>query len=360
MNEIKAAIPALLSWYRESARPLPWRQDPTPYRVWVSEIMLQQTRIDAVIPYFHRFMAELPTVADLAAVEDDRLMKLWEGLGYYSRARNLKKAAGQIVEQHGGSLPADHKALLALPGFGPYTAGAVASIAFGIPAPAVDGNVLRVMARLLADFEDVMRPAVRRRYTELLETLIPTDAPGDFNSALMELGERVCLPNTTPRCEACPLSAVCQGREQGVAALLPVRAPKKERRVEQRVMLLLISNEDTPRVLLHRRPSTGLLAGLWELPNFEGDYDYDKAKAVAEELGATVLDSRSAGEGVHLFSHVEWRMTGVQFVTPWFSPPEGYQWVTLAELHEDYALPTAFRPFSRLLPILLERSVTDE
>ncbi|MBO5797497.1 MAG: A/G-specific adenine glycosylase [Clostridia bacterium] len=360
MKEIKQAIPALLQWYRQTARPLPWRQNPTPYGVWVSEIMLQQTRIEAVIPYYHRFMAELPTVAALAAVEDDRLMKLWEGLGYYSRARNLKKAAETIMAHHGGELPADHKALLALPGFGPYTAGAVASIAFGIPAPAVDGNVMRVLARLLADFEDVMRPATKRRYTELLEAWISTDAPGDFNSALMELGERVCLPNTTPKCEECPLYAVCKGREQGVAALLPVRAAKKQRRVEERVMLLLISSEDTPRVLLHRRPATGLLAGLWELPNLEGPYDFDKACAAAESLGATVLNSRLAGEGVHLFSHVEWRMTGVQITTSPFTPPDGYQWVSLAQLHEDYALPTAFRPFARLLPVLMERRVTDE
>lgn len=360
MEKIKTAVPALLGWYRQTARPLPWRQSPTPYHVWVSEVMLQQTRIEAVIPYFHRFMAELPDVSALAAVPDDRLMKLWEGLGYYSRARNLKKAAQLVVQRHGGELPADHKALLALPGFGPYTAGAVASIAFGLPVPAVDGNVLRVLARLLADFEDVMRPALRRRYTELLRELIPPDAPGDFNSALMELGERVCLPNTAPRCGECPMAAVCRGREQGVAALLPTRAPKKERRVEQRVMLLMISEEETPRVLLRRRPTTGLLAGLWELPNFEGAYSFDAAKAAAKALGADVSDGRLAGEGTHLFSHIEWRMTGVRFVTPYFTPPADCQWVTLAELHEAYALPTAFRPFARLLPVLLERSVAHE
>lgn len=352
---IQAAIPALLDWYRKTARPLPWRQMPTPYRVWVSEVMLQQTRIEAVIPYFERFMRELPVVEALAAVPDDRLMKLWEGLGYYRRARNLKKAAQTIVAEHAGVLPADFHALRALAGFGDYTAGAVASIAFGIPVPAVDGNVLRVMARLLNNNGDVTAPAVKRRFTALVREWIPSDAAGDFNSALMELGERVCLPNTVPRCEECPLREVCAAQATGTAAALPVRSPKKARRVEQRVVLLLISDEKVPRVLLHRRPDTGLLAGLWELPNIEGAYSLETAIAAASALGASASTVRLAGEGKHLFSHVEWRMTGVQVSTPFFSPPPDHVWADLAELNERYALPTAFRPFSRLLPILLQK-----
>ena len=352
-KDIPSAIPALIAWYRENARPLPWRQSPTPYRVWVSEVMLQQTRIEAVIPYFERFMQALPTVQALAEAADDRLMKLWEGLGYYSRARNLKKAAVQVMERHGGVLPADYEALHALPGFGDYTAGAVASIAFGIPVPAVDGNVLRVTARLLNDSDDVTAPAVKRRMTEVVRGWLPPDAPGDFNAALMELGERVCLPNTRPRCEVCPLSAVCGGAAAGTAATLPYRAPKKARRVEVRAVLLVISREEQPRVLLHRRPATGLLAGLWELPNAKGGLD--AAQAAAAALGATV-PGRTVGEGRHLFSHVEWRMTGVRFDAPAFTPPDGYVWATLTELSEDYALPSAFRPFSRLLPVLLREA----
>lgn len=352
-KDIREALPALTAWYRENARPLPWRQSPTPYRVWVSEVMLQQTRIEAVIPYFERFMQVLPTVQALAEAEDDRLMKLWEGLGYYSRARNLKKAAIQIMERHGGVLPADYEALHALPGFGDYTAGAVASIAFGIAVPAVDGNVLRVTARLLNDSDDVTAPAVKRRMTETVRGWLPSDAPGDFNAALMELGERICLPNTRPRCEECPLSAACGGAAAGTAAALPYRAPKKARRVERRVVLLVISEEKPPRVLLHRRPSKGLLAGLWELPNAEGGID--TARAAADTLGVTV-SGRPVGEGRHLFSHVEWRMTGVRFDVPAFVPPEDFAWATLTELSEEYALPSAFRPFSRLLPVLLREA----
>lgn len=359
VQRVRDAVPCLLKWYRAEARPLPWRSPLTPYRVWVSEIMLQQTRVEAVIPYFERFMAELPTVEALAAVSDERLMKLWEGLGYYSRARNLKKAAVQICERHGGELPADFEALRALPGLGDYTAGAVASIAFGIAVPAVDGNVLRVVSRLTADFDDVMQTATRRRHTETVRTWLPPDAAGDFNAALMELGERVCLPNTVPRCEVCPLAAACEGYRREVAVLLPTRRAKTARRVEQRTVMVFITDEETPRVLLHKRPPKGLLAGLWELPHRETD-DVSAAVALAaKEYGADVRHTRTLGEGVHLFSHIEWRMQGVAIQTAPFTPPDEYVWATLEEVHTQYALPTAFRTFSRLLPVLLERNETE-
>ncbi len=355
MLTVKDLVPSLLSWYRAEARPLPWRSPLSPYRVWVSEIMLQQTRIEAVIPYFERFMNELPTVQALAAVSDERLMKLWEGLGYYNRARNLKKAAIQICEQHGGELPADYDALHALAGFGDYTAGAVASIAFGIPVPAVDGNVLRVVARLKADFDDVMTTATRRRHTETARAWLPPDAPGDFNAALMELGERVCLPNTMPRCEQCPFKTVCEGHKQQVAVLLPVRRAKTKRRVEYRTIFVITTDEDVPRVLLRKRPAKGLLAGLWELPQAETD---DASAAVSEirsAYSADVRETRTIGDGVHMFSHVEWRMQGILLRTTYFPAPSDHVWATLQDVHARYALPTAFRPFSRLLPILLEK-----
>lgn len=354
MPNVKEKIASLLSWYRAEARSLPWRSPLTPYRVWVSEIMLQQTRIEAVIPYFERFMAELPTVQDLAAVSDERLMKLWEGLGYYSRARNLKKAAIQICERHGGELPADYDALRNLAGFGDYTAGAVASIAFGIPVPAVDGNVLRVVSRLTADFDDVMKTATRRRYTETVREWLPSNAAGDFNAALMELGERVCLPNTVPRCENCPLKTVCEGYQKQVAVLLPTRRAKTERRVEYRTVFLFTTDEKMPRVLLHKRPESGLLAGLWELPQVETEDTVAATSALCAEYRAIAHDTRMIGEGKHLFSHIEWRMRGIQVKTSFFPPPCGYVWATLDEVNAYYALPTAFRPFSRLLPILLQ------
>lgn len=359
MSKFGDAIPSLLAWYRAEARPLPWRSPLTPYRVWVSEVMLQQTRVEAVVPYFERFMTELPTVQALAAVSDERLMKLWEGLGYYSRARNLKKAALQICEEHGGELPADYDKLRALAGLGDYTAGAVASIAFGIPVPAVDGNVLRVVARLTADFEDVMKTATRRRHTETVRGWLPHDAAGDFNAALMELGERICLPNTVPRCKSCPLAEVCEGYQKQVAVLLPVRRAKSARRVENRTVFVFTTDEPTPRVLLRRRPQSGLLAGLWELPQVETDDPATATETMCETYGAIVLNSRTIGKGVHLFSHIEWHMQGVQIQTAHFVPPPEHVWATAEEVHTQYALPTAFRPFSRLLPILLEKEDTE-
>ncbi len=359
MPSMKEAVAALLLWYRRESRPLPWRSPITPYRVWVSEIMLQQTRIEAVIPYFERFVDELPSPQALAAVSDERLMKLWEGLGYYNRARNLKKAAQQICERHGGELPPDYEALLALAGFGEYTAGAVASIAFGLPVPAVDGNVLRVVARLTADFDDVMKTATRRRHTQTVKEWLPADAAGDFNAALMELGERICLPNTAPHCERCPLASVCEGNKQQVAILLPVRRTKSARRVEQRTVFVFTSDEAHPRVLLHKRPSDGLLADLWELPQTETDDSAAATEKMCATYRADVQSTRSLGSGVHIFSHIEWHMNGIQIQTKPFAAPPDHVWATLEEVNTQYALPTAFRPFSKLLPILLEKEQTE-
>ena len=226
----------LLQWYRENARVLPWRSDPTPYHVWISEIMLQQTRVAAVLDYYRRFLAELPTVADLAAVEEDRLMKLWQGLGYYNRARNLQKAARQIMEDHGGVFPDTYEAIHALSGIGDYTAGAISSIAFGIPEPAVDGNVLRVVARITGDDGDIMKPDTKARMGAALKRVMPVDAPGDFNQALMELGATVCLPNGAPLCDQCPAKEFCVARLTERTGELPVKAAKKARRVEERTV----------------------------------------------------------------------------------------------------------------------------
>ncbi len=353
-QSLAAGVPDLIDWFEKNKRPLPWRKSPSPYHVWVSEIMLQQTRIEAVIPYFERFMTALPTVQALAEVPEDALMKLWEGLGYYSRARNLQKAARQMAELYSGELPADYTALLSLPGIGEYTAGAVASIAYNIPVPAVDGNVLRVLARLTANREDITRPAVKKQFQTLAASLLPPDRPGAFNQALMELGERVCLPNTIPRCETCPVRAVCAGHAAGIAAELPVRAPKKPRRIEEHTVLVAISNESVPRVLLHRRPAEGLLAGLWELPNLPGHIEPEKAAELLQTLGGSPAHYTALEPGKHIFTHVEWHMIGYRVSLEWFEPPTGYVWVNLRQLAEEYALPTAFRLFSRLLPVLMK------
>lgn len=342
-------VDPLCAWFEAGNRLLPWRVDPTPYRVWVSEIMLQQTRIEAALPFFERFMNELPDVRALAAVDPDRLMKLWEGLGYYSRARNLQKAAVQIVEQHGGELPADVEALRALPGIGEYTAGAIASIAFAIPVPAVDGNVLRVLARVTACEEDVMKPAVRRELTALAASLVPTDRPGVFNQALMELGERICLPNTMPQCERCPVVAHCAVAGTPKAASLPVRAKQKPRRIEEKTVLVLLTRETPPRVLLHKRPSSGLLAGLWELPSLVGRVEptlpLNGLKQVSEWL--PLPDSR------HIFSHIEWHMSAYVCAVEATTLPPSYEFVDAAALSHDHALPGAFRAYAQMLPTWL-------
>ena len=258
----------LLEWFRDNARQLPWRDEPTPYHVWLSEIMLQQTRVAAVLDYYRRFLIEAPDVAALAALTENRLMKLWQGLGYYSRARNLQKAAKVIMERYGGQFPADYAAVRALPGVGDYTAGAVCSIAFGQAVPAVDGNVLRVCARLRGDEGDITTSQMKRKVTRDLERVIPVHAAGTFNQALMELGATVCLPNGAPLCTRCPARDFCAALAQGRVDELPVKAPKRPRRMEERTVWLIFRQN---RVALRRRPARGLLAGLWEFPHELGD-----------------------------------------------------------------------------------------
>ncbi|MBP3388778.1 MAG: A/G-specific adenine glycosylase [Clostridia bacterium] len=343
-----ALADSLLDWYDAVERPLPWRTEPTPYRVWVSEIMLQQTRIEAVLPYFSRFVEELPDIAALAEVPTDRLMKLWEGLGYYSRARNLKKAAQVLVDEYGGSMPANYDLILSLPGIGPYTAGAIASIAFGLPYPAVDGNVLRVMARLCDHHGDVMTPAVRRELTGIVGQWMPSEQPGRFNQAIMELGETLCLPNTIPRCGQCPLRKGCLGFARDTAATLPIRNNRTKRRVEQRTVLVCIARFPTPKVLLHKRPEEGLLAGLWELPNALSD-ELGTPERWATDRHIPLIDVTPLPAGKHLFSHIEWQMSGFALRTEPFTPPDGFVWADEHQLRGLYALPSAFRTYSQAL-----------
>lgn len=335
-----ALIPPLLDWYDGAKRDLPWRVQPTPYRVWVSEIMLQQTRVEAVRAYFERWMAALPTVQELAAADEALYLKLWEGLGYYSRVRSLHKAAGIICTQYGGALPADHAALLTLPGIGDYTAGAIASIAFGLPQPAVDGNVLRVAARLTADETPITDLKYKKEIQRQLSDLIPHDRPGDFNQALMELGATVCLPNGAPNCGDCPLRHLCIAAEAGTAALLPKRAPKKPRRIEERTVLLVRSGA---LVGLSLRPKQGLLAGLWELPALPGKLTPPAIRQALAARGWQVDNLLSLRPAKHIFTHVEWHMTG--YYVELSDQPEELHFVSPAALRAEYALPSAFRPF---------------
>lgn len=331
----------LLAWYDATARVLPWRDNTHPYRVWVSEIMLQQTRVEAVIPYYQRFMEQLPTVQALAEAPEEKLLKLWEGLGYYNRVRNLQKGAWQVMEVHGGEIPGDYKALLALPGVGAYTAGAIGSISFGLRVPAVDGNVLRVIARVLASREDVTKATVKQEVEQAVTAILPARV-GDFNQSLMELGAMICLPNGEPKCGDCPLASLCQARALGIQQTLPVKTPKKPRRVELHTVFLLTCKG---KLALWKRPDTGLLSGMWELPSAPGHLGEEEARLFLKSHDVGEASLEPLPQAKHIFTHVEWHMTGYGCQVVGEAPE--FTWVTREALEEVHALPSAFKGFSR-------------
>ena len=307
-KKLKSMAAPLLVWYDANRRVLPWREEVSPYRTWVSEIMLQQTRVAAVLPYFRRFMERYPTVEALAAGEEQELLKLWEGLGYYSRARNLQKTARIVAETYGGAFPADYKALTALPGIGDYTAGAILSMAFGVAVPAVDGNALRIISRVTGSRLDVLEAKNKKAFRAWTETALPMDRPGAFNQAMMDLGAGICLPGAAPRCGDCPLAHLCTARQEGTQALLPVRAPKKEKRIEEKTVFLLRREDGS--VALRQREKTGLLAGLWEYPNTQGLLTEGQAAAQLAAWGLRPLRWEKSWRCRHIFTHVRWEMQG--------------------------------------------------
>ncbi|GAA0808025.1 hypothetical protein GCM10008910_49230 [Faecalicatena orotica] len=341
----EAALP-LVEWYRSSKRDLPWRHDISAYRVWVSEIMLQQTRVEAVKPYFERFLKELPTVKELAEVHEDKLLKLWEGLGYYNRVRNMQKAAQQIMADFHGEFPESYEEIRSLAGIGSYTAGAISSFAYGVPKPAVDGNVLRVVSRLLAREDDIMRASVKTGIEEELEEVIPPDAPGDFNQGLIELGAIVCVPNGEPKCEQCPLSHLCQAHEQGIETELPVRTKAKARRIEKRTVLIL---KDGDTLAIKKRPGKGLLAGLYELPNVEGHLTRKQVIEYSNSIGLAPIQIKKAESAKHIFSHVEWHMIGYEIKVDELEKncSEEMIFARKDEIEEKYSIPSAFEAYRR-------------
>jgi len=330
----------LLPWYQRNARRLPWRENADPYRVWISEIMLQQTRVEAVKGYYTRFLEALPTIRDLAQVSDDRLLKLWEGLGYYNRAKNLKRTALVIVDKYDGVFPQTHEEILALPGIGPYTAGAIASICFSLPYPAVDGNVLRVYSRIFALSESIDLPLVKKAVTEVLAPLYLEHDPAMLNQALMELGALVCLPNGAPLCDSCPLSRICSACASGTMRDYPVRTPKKARRMEQKTVFILTCGD---KLAVYKREEGGLLGGLWALPNVPGSLDEQEALAQAVDWGVNPVELTYAKQKKHIFTHVEWQMRGYYIECRAESPQ--FVWANESERAERVALPTAFRQF---------------
>lgn len=339
-----AIVSPLLDWYDHDHRDLPWRTQPTPYRVWVSEIMLQQTRVEAVRGYFTRWMDTLPDVRALAAADEAVYLKLWEGLGYYSRVRNLHRAAVEILDKYNGDLPADYEALLQLPGIGEYTAGAIASIAFGLPFPAVDGNVLRVAARLDNDFTPITDTAYKKQTRERFAALMLINRPGDLNQALMELGATICLPNGVPLCDNCPLQHLCLGYHHANAALLPLRSTKKPRKIDKRTVLLVRSGA---LVGIMQRPPKGLLAGLWELPSLDGHLSPDEIHNTLSARGWQVQKLLSLRPAKHIFTHIEWHMNG--YYVELQNTPQALTFVMPSELRTTYALPSAFRAFLKVI-----------
>ncbi len=343
------AVPLLLSWYHASRRDLPWRTTRDPYHILVSEIMLQQTRAETVKPYYARFLSELPTVQALAEAPEDVILKLWEGLGYYSRVRNLQKAARTVMDHHGGVIPADFDKLLSLPGVGRYTAGAVGSIAFDLPVPAVDGNVLRVAARVMGDEGDILTDATKKRIETAIAPCVPTPDAGDFNQSLIELGALICLPGAAAKCHDCPLQLLCVAKREGRLEELPVRIVKTKRKFEDLTVLLLrvTDTDGTHRYLIRRRPDTGLLGGLYEFPHMDGHATAHEVTNALTAEGATVHDVTPLPEGKHIFTHVTWRMTGYLCdVTLPETPEEGKLCHGIlsdaADMTEKYAVPTAF------------------
>lgn len=338
----------LVDWYADNRRMLPWRRKQDAYHVWVSEIMLQQTRIEAVMGYYHRFMEAFPNVEALAAAPVEQVLKLWEGLGYYSRARNLHKAAQQMVSS--GGFPTTYQQILKLPGIGEYTAGAIAAIAFGQPTVAIDGNVMRVVSRIYALEEDIMLPAAKKNVKQILEDCYPNDRASDFVQGLMELGELICIPGN-PRCESCPIQAHCRALAEGKQRVLPLRIPKTKKRIEERSVLITEQND---KVLLMKRPEQGILSGLWEYPNVISPEVNPGTLLWAEQVRAAMRDTYGIalepaeyiGDVEHVFTHMKWKMKvyrgKVAAGSDFAAARRPYIWASREQLEREIMLPVAF------------------
>ena len=348
---LEEIVVPLLEWYDKQKRTLPWRSKPTPYRVWVSEIMLQQTRVEAVKPYFERFMKALPTVKKLATCPEEELLKLWEGLGYYNRVRNMQKTAQLLVQENKGELPAQFDELIKLPGIGKYTAGAISSIAFGIPVPAVDGNVLRVITRITADERDISKDSVKQSIARDIQEIIPMRRAGDFNQALIELGAIVCVPNGPAKCSECPVAHLCEARKKDMIMELPKKAPKKARTIENKTVLLI---KDGEKIAIRKRPKKGLLAGLYEFPNVEGHLSEDEALELVKSYDLAPLFIQKLEDSKHIFTHKEWHMTGYAVrVEELEEETDGLLFVERETVEKEYPIPSAFGAYANRINIVL-------
>ncbi|TFD99638.1 A/G-specific adenine glycosylase [Jeotgalibacillus salarius] len=336
----------LVQWFEQEMRDLPWRENKDPYRVWVSEIMLQQTRVDTVIPYYNHFMEQFPTVEALAHAPEDDVLKAWEGLGYYSRARNLQAAVREVHEAYEGIVPDNLKEISSLKGVGPYTAGAILSIAYGRPEPAVDGNVMRVLSRILTIWDDIAKPSSRKKFETAVRHLIYKENPSYFNQALMELGAIVCTP-TSPSCFLCPVQAHCAAFEEGSQHELPVKSKKKAAKTVE--LLTVIAENNNGEVLVSQRPEQGLLANMWEFPSFEKSVKNIPDLQMTELLKSDYhIEAVITDEGWmyqdHIFTHLIWKMqVGRARVEEVESQlPENARWVTQSDI-EKLAMPVSHR-----------------
>lgn len=331
-------VDKLLNWYRDNKRELPWRFDKDPYHVWISEIMLQQTRIEAVLSYYKRFMAQLPTISSLAKVDEDKLLKLWEGLGYYNRARNLKKAAVIIMEEYGGVFPTTYSEIIKLPGIGEYTASAISSICFGEKQVTVDGNVMRVFTRFYNDSSNVSKDSTKKNIRDFLLSVVPDDA-GDFNEGFMELGEVICIPNGIPRCSICPLREECQSNKNANYFLFPVKDEKKMKEEVEMTVIIPIWNNQT---IVRKRKNPGLLHNLYEFPNVLGSKSIFEIKDLSSEFGK-VFDIQKSITYTHVFTHRKWKMQAYLVFLESVNCRSLFH--SISDIEEKFALPTAFSPF---------------
>lgn len=332
----------LLRWYHQNKRELPWRKDQNPYHVWISEIMLQQTRIEAVIGYYDRFIERLPSIQDLAQVNDEELLKLWEGLGYYTRARNLKKAAIMIMEEYDGIFPNTFEQIMSLPGIGEYTASAIGSICFSLKEVTIDGNVLRVYMRLQNCYDNVDDLKIRRKVRNELQKIMPEEA-GDFNQALMELGETICLPNGIPKCSECPLKDFCKGYQNDTYLELPIKNKKKDKKEEEYTILLFYYKN---QFVLEKRKESGLLQNLWQFPNIQGHFTKKQLENYLKENNIHFLKVKKSVSYTHIFTHKRWNM--ISYMVELDKNDYNMNWNDLKNLKEK-AIPTAFKPFLKEL-----------
>lgn len=345
---LKEIIEPLLIWYRNNKRDLPWRDKNKAYYTWVSEIMLQQTRVEAVKPYFRKFIEELPDIAALAECPEEKLLKLWEGLGYYNRVRNMQQTAIFVMNHYDGKLPESLSELLSLKGIGSYTAGAIASIAYALPVPAVDGNVLRVITRIEECYEDITKEKVKRNIEKEIAEIIPKDSPGDFNQALMELGAVVCVPNGEAKCGVCPIKEYCKAYKNNTVNEIPVKTPKKSRIIESRTVLVIQDGEYTA---IQKRKNQGLLAGLYELPNVKGHISETEALNLVKNMGMEPLYIQKLNSAKHIFSHIEWRMIGYRIRVSAIEKRKDSAMIFVKKNESDsrYAMPSAFRAYVKYM-----------